>query len=342
MRKEVVLWSCAALLILGSMSRAQDERPYLGLSMDSAPLPALLTKHLRLDAGQGIRVNNIVSGSPADKAGLERDDLIVALQGQKATDLEQLTEAVHKAGVGTEISLDMIHLGQPKTVRLKTEPVRAEVQWKYTAEAEVALSWRPGKLFKSGPNGQGWIEMSFDNIPDVNVDVKKFFKEIHAYHHVTDGEQYTITIEGDPADKDSRIVVHAGAKEYGTPVDKIDALPEKYREPAREALDNARKSSKEQDSIGSKIRLPELPGPDVYLKYFNDAVPRPDLDRLSQQKDMALEKLEGQIERLQQQMRAMEERNREMLDRLLEKKETKKNKNPDPEKATPSESKPSI
>jgi hypothetical protein len=341
MRKEVVLWSCAALLILGSMSRG-EERPYIGTSLDSTPLPRLLTKHLGLDSGQGIRIINIVIGSPADRAGLERDDIICAFQGQKILHVEQIINAVHEAGVGGEVSLDVIHLGQRKTVQVKQEQVRAEVQWKYPPEPEAVVSWRPGKIFKIGPDGRGWMEMPFDKVPDISVDAKRLFKELHTYHHVTDGESYTITIEGDPADKDSRLVVQAGAAEYSTTVDKLDALPEKYRNPAKDAVESARKNSEEQGSISGRLRLPEMPRPDVYLKYFNDAIPRPDMEHLSQQKDLALEKLQEQMEHLQQRIRELEKSNREALDRLLDRKDTKKGQSADPAKPAPSESKPSI
>ncbi|MCU0914191.1 MAG: PDZ domain-containing protein [Planctomycetes bacterium] len=344
MKREVVLWGCVALLAFGSLSQAGNEKPYLGISMDSAPLPDLLTKHLRLELGQGIRINNIVTGSPADQAGLERDDIIVALDGHKIMEQRPLAEAVRKAGVGTVVTLEVIHLGQRQTLPIKLEPVQAQVQWKYPPEPEAVMSWRPGKIFRIGPNGRE--EMSFDKIPDVNVDVQRLFKEMHTYHHVTDGEQYTITIEGDPQDKNSPIVVQAGGQKHETTVGRIEALPEKYREAAREAVESARQNSREHEGLEGGLQLPDLPPSDSYLRHFQDMLRRPDLDRLSQQKDLALEKLQEQMKQMQQQMQELRERNREMFDRLLDQKEPKRNpnsdSNPNPGKATPSESKPSV
>jgi len=344
MKREVVLWSCVALLLLGSLSQAEDGKPYLGISMDSAPLPDLLTKHLCLDPGQGIRINNIVTGSPADKAGLERDDIVFALDGRKVAEQRPLAEAIRKAGVGATVALEVIHLGQRQTLPIKLEPVQEQVQWKYPPEPEAVMSWRPGRIFRLGPNGRE--EMPLDKIPDVSVEVQKFFKELHTYHHVTDGEQYTITIEGDPEDQDSQVVVQAGGQKHETSVGRIDALPEKYREAAREALESARQSSKDREGFDNKFLLPDLPQADAYLKQFQEMMRRPDLDRLSRQRDLALEKLQEQMKQMQQQMQELRERNREMFDRLLDPKETKRSSNPDvnpnPEKATPSASKPSV
>jgi hypothetical protein len=330
------------LLILGSAAYAQEERPYMGVSLDSAPLPELLVKHLGLEPGQGIRINNIMAGSPADKAGLERDDLIVAFQDKKIMDQDQFIDAVRQAGIGTEVSFEVIHLGKRRQVQLKLERAQENVKWKYPPEPEVMTSWRPGKVFRIGPDGQRWTEVPFDKVPDFNIDVEKFFKETYTFHHATDGEEYTITVEGDPGDKDTKVIVHAEDKEYGTTVDKIDALPEKYRGPAQEAVENAGRSVQADVRI-HRFQLPEPIRPDLFRR-FSQAIPRPDLDRLSAQKDLALEKIQEQMERLQQQMRELEERNREMLEKLLDKKPSKIDTSEESQQPSPSETqqKPAI
>ncbi len=342
MRKEAILWSCAALLVLGSMSRAGQPRPYLGVGLDAEPLPELLTKHLRLDPGQGIRINNIMVDSPADKAGLERDDLIVAVQGQKATQREQLVNAVHQAGIGTEMTLEVIHLGARQTVPLKLGTAPETVQWKYPPEPDVVVSWRPGKVFKIGPDGRDMIEIPFDKIPGGNVDVKKLFQGSYTYHHAADGEDYTITVEGDAADKEARVIVRVGDKEYTASASDLEALPEKYRGPAQEALENARTNLKTEIRIQG-FEWPEAFGPEARRKLFQ-SIPRPDMERLSQEKDRALERLQEQMDRLQQRMKEMEEHNRQMLDRLLRRNDSSSNSKPEPQQPGPAETaeKPAI
>lgn len=333
--KKAILTSCLALLVFGSVSQAAAERPYMGVRLDSAPLPDLLTKHLGLDSGQGIRISNVNVGSPADRAGLERDDIIVAFQDEEVTSLEEFVNAVREAGVATEVSLEVIHLGQSKTLQFELELMPNDVQWKYPPEPEVVTSWQPGKFFKIGPEGQEWVEISPDRMPEFDLDVKKFFQETYTYQHSTDGEQYTITIEGNPNDEDTEVVVQAGDAEYRTSVNEIDALPEKYRGPAREAVEEARKAFRTRTRFRHTLRLPEPPRPDFY-QYFR-AIPRPDMERWSEQKDRAFEKLQGQIERLQQRMKELEEHNREMLDKLLEKWDAGKDKEEKPEKPASTE-----
>jgi hypothetical protein len=335
MKKSMVLLGGLALLLLGSASYAEGERPYIGLQLDPTPLPELLTKHLGLEAGQGIRISNITVDSPADKAGLERDDIVIAFQGKAVTGPDEFVAAVGKLDVGAKVSLEIIHLGQRKTLELELASLPAESKMKYPPEPEAMTAWRPGKVFKIGPGGRDWMEIPFDKLPNANFDVKKFFQETYTYRHSTDGEDYTVTIEGSPKDEQSRVVVEAGDAEYSTTVGKLEALPEKYRPAAKEAVENARKDAKKDVRIERRFRWPEPPSPDVVRKYF-EAIPRPDMEQWSQQKDRILEKLQQEMSSLRQRMQELEQHNREMLDKLLEKKEMKKEemKKDQPEKPT--------
>jgi hypothetical protein len=334
-RKEVAFWSCVTLLVLGSLAFAGQPHPFLGMSLDMAPLPDLLTKHLRLDPGQGIRINNVVIGSPADRAGLERDDIVVAFQGQKVGSSQQLTGAIRKAGIEAAVALEVIHLGQRQTVQTKLEPAPepTAVKWKYPAEPDVVTSWRPGRIFKIGPDGQR-SEIPINKIPDVGIDLKKYFKESYTYHHTTGGDNYSITIEGDPADKNSQVRVQDGSTEYSATAGALEALPEKYREPARQAVDDARTSLK----TDIRIELPDAVSPEAGRQFF-ESIPQLDLGRLSEQKDQVLQKLQGQMEQLQQRIKEMEDRNRELVDKLLQKYDTNKSKTSESQTPAPSEPK---
>jgi len=309
----------------------------MGVELDSAPLPDLLTKHLGLAAGQGVRIRNITVDSPADQAGLERDDLIIVLQDKKVMDVEQIVQTVRASSVGDEVSLEVIHLGQRKTLRLKLEAPREGAERKYPPEPEATTTWRPGKIFRIGPDGQRWMEVPFDKMPQFNVDVNRFFKDIYTFHHLADDGSYTITIQGDPADDDSDVIVRVDGKEFRTTVGKLDAIPEKYRGPAEEAVESARRSVKEDRATGERFQLPDVPWPEMYQKFFR-STPRLDIEGLAEQKDRLLEKLQEQMEHLQQRMQSLEERNRELFDRLLDrKKEGGKQEDPDSEKPSPAE-----
>jgi hypothetical protein len=242
----VLVWAGATL---AAETDSNDERPYIGLMLDAAPLPDLLVKHLGLEPSQGIRIANIHRDSPADKAGLERDDIIIGFEGGNVNDRQQFVDNVRKAGIGTDISLEIIHLGKRNTVKLTLEGLKGDFDLKYPPEPQIVQSWRPGKIFKLKPGDEDWMEVfkdnfHMDNLPsDIDVNIKKFFKEIYTYKH-SDGEDYTIIIEGNPNDVESTITVVVGENEYKTTLKEIDKLPEKYRKPAEQAVKDARTAAK--------------------------------------------------------------------------------------------------
>ena len=81
------------------MRDGKVRRAYLGLVSMPGPLPAPLQE--RFGRKTGLRVSQVVSGSPADRAGLRAGDLLVTAAGQpveKAQDLQRLmfAEAIGK------------------------------------------------------------------------------------------------------------------------------------------------------------------------------------------------------------------------------------------------------
>jgi hypothetical protein len=314
MIRRAIMASCAALLILGSASFGGDEKqPFIGVLLDTEPLPDLLTKHLGLESGQGLRVVNVSLGSTADRAGLERDDILIAFRGEKTRGVDQFIDAVQKAGVGTKVSLDLIHLGQRRTVEFVLEGGE-KMDWRYPSEPGAVTLWLPGKVFRIGPNGEK-IEIPLEMVPDVDVNVAPILKQVFTYEYTTDSEKYVITIEGDPTDNTSKVTVRAGEAEHSATVGDLDKLPEKYRPAAREALTSARENWRTVQIRGT-IRLPELPRPEVLGE-----IVKPEMDRLAEQKDRAMQMLREQVGQLQERMRQLEDQNRELLDRLLDKKD---------------------
>ena len=345
--KKVALILCAVLFFSGTLlyakSDASEGRPRIGILLDTEPLPDLLIKHLRLEPGQGIRIRNVLENSPADKAGLQRDDIIIGFEGQDVKSNKQLVDAVQEAGIGAEVSLKIIHLGECKTVELQLETIEGKPDLKYPPEPEVFQSWRPGRMFRLKPGDKNWMEidMPFDKS-----------LEVYEYHHSNDGEDCSITIEGDPEDEDTLITVSIGNDEYKTTVGEIDKLPEKYREVARKALEDSRKHSKQRlmedetrrfynmlepheltkenlDDAIAKIlkerRIVIKPyDPNNLLKDLEDHLLRhpPDLPKFEPDKRM-FDKIEKQMRKLQERIEELEKRFKDTT-KQLSKPESKK------------------
>ncbi|MEW6407366.1 MAG: trypsin-like peptidase domain-containing protein [Patescibacteria group bacterium] len=63
----------------------------------------------------------VVPGSPADKAGIVENDLILELNGQKIDEKNTLAKLISKQKVEDEVTLKIWHKGQEKTVKVKLE-----------------------------------------------------------------------------------------------------------------------------------------------------------------------------------------------------------------------------
>jgi Do/DeqQ family serine protease len=81
------------LIQKGSVSRG-----YMGVTIQ--PVTEELAKSFGLKQARGALVNDVIKGSPADRAGILQGDVITALNGTEVKDPSQLQRLVAEAGVG--------------------------------------------------------------------------------------------------------------------------------------------------------------------------------------------------------------------------------------------------
>ena len=300
-----LFWASTALY---AQPEGTDGHAHIGVLLDPKPLPELLTKHLGLSPGQGVRIQNVNVGSPADKAGLERDDIIIAFEGEDVENYEydRFVDRVRKAGVGAEVALEVIHLGQRKTVKLTLEAFKDDFDLKYPPEPQILQSWQPGKIFRLRPGDKGWTEILRDDMPEeFRTHINKLFKKLYTFHHSVDGEDCTITIEGNPDDEDTLITVRIGETEYKTTLKQMDKLPEKYREAAEKALENIRRTSRRRKLDGD-VDIPVRKQRD-WKDYFERLSPRshPPAPQFGPGDEM-FDKIQKQMQELQKRIEELE------------------------------------
>lgn len=100
-------------------STGQFNRPYMGVEY------RMISRQLALlnDVPEGAYIANVVSGSPAEKAGVENDDIITKINGEKLTDTNDLAHVVSGKKVGDQVTLTIWRDGKEvtKTVTLGTQ-----------------------------------------------------------------------------------------------------------------------------------------------------------------------------------------------------------------------------
>jgi S1-C subfamily serine protease len=119
------------------IDNGEVEHAYLGIS--GGPITPELAQDFNLPVTEGVIVQEVVKGGPADKAGVRGSDkkatiegvevglggdVITEINGQKITDMEAVIGLVEEAKPGDEFELTLLRDGQEKkvTVTLGTRP----------------------------------------------------------------------------------------------------------------------------------------------------------------------------------------------------------------------------
>ena len=109
--------NAATRKIIGQlMTDGRVRRAYLGIAGGERPLPPRVQS--RLGAKRAIEVVEVVPESPAERAGLKPEDMIVDVDGtrvSRATDLQQLMVADR---IGKSVKMTIVRDGAPATVTL--------------------------------------------------------------------------------------------------------------------------------------------------------------------------------------------------------------------------------
>ncbi len=84
---------------------------WIGVSVGDVE-PALRAQ-LRLPTNKGLLVNEVFKGSPAEKAGVKVNDILLSLDGKPLTEQKTLIDLVQANG-GKTVALELLHEGKPR------------------------------------------------------------------------------------------------------------------------------------------------------------------------------------------------------------------------------------
>jgi serine protease Do len=96
-------------IISSLMKEGRVRRAYIGIVGGSRPLPPRVASSL--GRGAGIEVVEVVAGSPAARAGLRPEDLIVAVDGEPMGDVGDLQRLMVADRIGRGIQVDVVRDG---------------------------------------------------------------------------------------------------------------------------------------------------------------------------------------------------------------------------------------
>ena len=238
MRKELWLMAAAVLLSAGPLQAAEkgsaqatavaaasasaevqpvEPSPYwLGIDVFSAT-PALRSQ-LGLPAKEGLVIEGMVPGGPADKGGLKLYDVLMKAGGRKLTGIADLMHAVAEAKE-SKLAFELIRGGKPQTVTVALG--KRPVGWVAGAASPSdagAMAKLLERLRREG--GEGPVQFRFVR-PGLILPPGAPLRP-----KLPDNTAVVITREGD---KPAKIVVTQGDKKWEITEDEINKLPEPLR-----------------------------------------------------------------------------------------------------------------
>ena len=105
--------SNTALHVLTQILRhGRVRRAEIGIHGQPTVIPRHIARHAELDQPTGVRVMEVESGSPAERAGLRPGDLLLAIDGATVTGIDDLVRLLDHEKVGSTVLIEIARKGQ--------------------------------------------------------------------------------------------------------------------------------------------------------------------------------------------------------------------------------------
>ena len=101
------------------LEHGEVHRGWLGVGID--PVSEEVAKRAKVQVGEGVIINSVFEGDPADMAGLKVGDIILKIGGSEINSPNSMIRVIGAITPGQTINLDILRDGKPKLVPVKLE-----------------------------------------------------------------------------------------------------------------------------------------------------------------------------------------------------------------------------
>ena len=102
--------SMAKPIVAQLISKGSVSRGWMGVSLQ--PVTEELAEYFKLRSIKGALISDVMSGSPAEKAGVRQGDVITSFDGSEVKDPSHLQRLVAEAGVGKSVKITVVRDGK--------------------------------------------------------------------------------------------------------------------------------------------------------------------------------------------------------------------------------------
>jgi membrane-associated protease RseP (regulator of RpoE activity) len=128
--KKVLATSAALVITIGGVASATTSVLDLGetLGVSGQPetervVPVKTSVQSMTHLPEGVRVTEVIPGSPAARAGVEVQDIVTDIDGKAIEDVDDFANALKRTRTGETLLLSIIRDSQRESVPVKLEPI---------------------------------------------------------------------------------------------------------------------------------------------------------------------------------------------------------------------------
>jgi len=167
-------------------------------------VPAEVTSDIASDygvgAGQGVLVEETVSGSPAAEAGLRANDVLVSINGTKLTGPAELRVQLDKFKEGDEATLSYMRGGKERSAKVTFDDRGNDFSWSWGGDEALRRLEELAPPMMPAPHGLGWRE-SERSMAFAGVVTQELSDGLKSYFKVEGGALVSEVVKDSPAEK---------------------------------------------------------------------------------------------------------------------------------------------
>jgi S1-C subfamily serine protease len=110
-------------IVSALMRDGRVRRAWIGIAGGARPLPPRVRSTLGRD--RAIEVVEVIDGSPADRAGLRAEDLVVTVDGVPVHGVDDLLRLMTEERIGVPVAVEVVRAGVARTVELVPRELEA-------------------------------------------------------------------------------------------------------------------------------------------------------------------------------------------------------------------------
>jgi len=127
----LLLLACAATMPAADedyrAGSEQNQRPMLGVEM--SPVETRLQDREGIDSHTGVQVQSTYSGTAAESMGLQKDDVILGINGQPISSMSDLRNEIGLTAVGDPVEVQVTRNGQVMSLNAAVKPWPAQIPY---------------------------------------------------------------------------------------------------------------------------------------------------------------------------------------------------------------------